>query len=230
MLVIGLALNVSACGNSSSPTAPSAAPTVVSIAVTGGLTLSASGQTSQLSANAAFSNGTTQSVTSLAAWQSSNTGVVNVSSSGLLTAVGNGSATVTATYQGISGTAQVTVTISPSVGGVWNGVFADATFGNLASTWTVQQNGTTVTGTFTLGAALATAQGTLQGSIASSGLTTTLSIVAGGFPAPFQQCTTTITATLQIETSRMVGPYTLTTGSACTPPSATTSGTVTMIR
>ena len=46
-------------------------------------------------------------------WSSSNTTVATVSSTGLLTGVASGAATITATSEGKSGTAEVTVTVAP---------------------------------------------------------------------------------------------------------------------
>ena len=57
------------------------------------VSLTKKGQTYQLKATATPSNATNKSVT----WQSSNTKIVTVNSAGKLTAVGNGSATITAT-------------------------------------------------------------------------------------------------------------------------------------
>lgn len=57
------------------------------------VSLTKKGQTYQLKATASPSNATTKSMT----WKSSNTRVVTVNSAGRLTAVGNGSATITAT-------------------------------------------------------------------------------------------------------------------------------------
>jgi uncharacterized protein YjdB len=51
-------------------------------------------------------------------WTSSAPAVATVSSTGLVTAVGAGSATITATADGVSGTAAVTVTAPPAVGPV----------------------------------------------------------------------------------------------------------------
>src|SRR5262249_5566676 len=59
-------------------------------------------------------DGTTQNVTATAAWQSSNTGLASVSSSGLVTAAGAGSVTITATYQGKSATLTIVLSFSSS--------------------------------------------------------------------------------------------------------------------
>lgn len=91
-----------ACGSTStSPT------TVSSIAITG--TAPAVGATAQFTAIATMSNGTTQDVTSLSAWQSSNTGAATVSSSGVVTGVAEGAATVQATYLSVTGTDPITI-------------------------------------------------------------------------------------------------------------------------
>src|SRR5262249_29998975 len=93
---------------------PSSSPTVSSIAVTGIAPLSRAGQTIQLTATAAMSDGSTQNVTATASWQSSNAAVANVSTSGIVTAATSGAVTITATFQGASGAATVTVTITPT--------------------------------------------------------------------------------------------------------------------
>ena len=107
------AMALAACGGGNSsptPVAPSA-PTVTGVAITGTATLTSRGQTSQLTATATMSNGTTQAVTGQATWQSSNTAVATVSAAGVVTAVGDGEATVTATYQAQSGQMKVGETL-----------------------------------------------------------------------------------------------------------------------
>lgn len=72
------------------------------------VSLTKKGQTYQLKATASPSNATTKSVT----WKSSNTRVVTVNSAGRLTAVGNGSATITVTAKdGSKKTATCKVTV-----------------------------------------------------------------------------------------------------------------------
>jgi uncharacterized protein YjdB len=103
VLILGFIVTMAAaCGSTStSPT------TISSIAVTGAAP--AVGATAQFTAIATMSNGTTQDVTSLSAWQSSNTGAATVSSSGVVTGVAEGSTTVQATYLSISGTDAITI-------------------------------------------------------------------------------------------------------------------------
>ena len=107
-----------ACGASSAtapstPTSTPSASTVVSVAVSG--SAPPVGATTQYSATATLSDGTTQSVTSAASWSSSNNSVASVSASGVVTGVAAGDADITATYQTIGGKARVTI-VRPAPG------------------------------------------------------------------------------------------------------------------
>jgi uncharacterized protein YjdB len=97
-----LALFAVACGSSTSPS------TVSTIAITG--TAPAVGATSQFSAMATLSDGTTLDVTTVSTWVSSDTAEAVVSSTGLVTAVAAGTVTVQATYQSVTGSDQITLT------------------------------------------------------------------------------------------------------------------------
>lgn len=92
--------------------------TVSSILVTPTVTLSA-GQTYQLKAYANLSDGGVIDVTSFAIWTSSSVSNVSVSNSlgsqGLVTAVANGTSTVSATFNSISGSRVVTVSGTPAL-------------------------------------------------------------------------------------------------------------------
>ena len=68
-------------------------------------------ETSQLTATANFSAGSTQNVTNTATWSSTNSVVATVSSTGLVTALALGTATISAAYQGSSGSLAVSVTL-----------------------------------------------------------------------------------------------------------------------
>ena len=67
------------------------------------------GSTVQLSVAATMSDGTTQDVTAEATWQSSSSGTASVSDTGAVTGVASGSTTITASYQGVSTTANMLV-------------------------------------------------------------------------------------------------------------------------
>ena len=105
---------LAACaGSPSSPAGPSpvvstpSAPAVASITVAGSSPLV--GATAQFTATATLSDGTTQRVTNLASWSSSDSTIANVSASGVVTGVAAGDADITATYQAIGGKARVTI-------------------------------------------------------------------------------------------------------------------------
>ncbi|HTK57099.1 MAG TPA: Ig-like domain-containing protein [Gemmatimonadales bacterium] len=87
----------------------SAAPRVASVTVTPGTAAGTVGQSAQFSAVARDANGRTYSGLAVT-WSSSNTAVVTVTSTGIATAIGGGSATVNATISGVTGRATVTVT------------------------------------------------------------------------------------------------------------------------
>jgi hypothetical protein len=66
--------------------------------------------TAQFSVTGTYSDGSTQDLTSLAAWSSSAPQLVAMNSSGLATALGTGQSTIQATVNSMNGTAAVTVT------------------------------------------------------------------------------------------------------------------------
>lgn len=90
-----------ACGSSATnPAAPTpAGATVTAVAVTGASTA----PSFQLTAMARMSDGSAHDVTRNATWESSATHVATVTSTGLVTVVGNGDVDLRATYQGIVG-------------------------------------------------------------------------------------------------------------------------------
>ena len=100
-LIGGLAL--SACDGTTDP------PPVASVVVTpGATTLLSLGETVQLTASARDASGNAVSGKSFT-WTSSDQAIATVSGTGLVTAVTNGSVTITATADGFNGTATVLV-------------------------------------------------------------------------------------------------------------------------
>jgi uncharacterized protein YjdB len=83
---------------------------LIAIVVTPSNPSIADGSTIQLMATGAFSDGTTQDLTNQVSWTSSSDTMATVSSGGLVTGTGVGSAIITATQAGVSGTTTVTVT------------------------------------------------------------------------------------------------------------------------
>src|SRR5262249_10587182 len=107
-----LSLPFWACGSSSSststPTAPTpATPPVTFVSVTGAAPNV--GASAQFTATATLSNGASQAVTNQATWQSSDSSVVTVNGTGAVLGVGSGEADVTASYQGVTSRAHVTI-------------------------------------------------------------------------------------------------------------------------
>jgi hypothetical protein len=97
---------------------PDPDPTVASVTITPATALlAAAGGTQQFTATARDADGATISGKTFS-WRSSAQSVATVNSSGLATAVADGSATITATVDGVSGTAAVTVELAPSTGGL----------------------------------------------------------------------------------------------------------------
>lgn len=99
---VGLAVLAAACGDSVSPST-----SVSAVNVSG--SVPAVGTTSQLDAVARMSDGTSQDVTSTATWQSLNTDLATVSSTGMVTALASGTVVVQATFGGSVGSLSLTI-------------------------------------------------------------------------------------------------------------------------
>jgi hypothetical protein len=128
LLVVVLAgALVAACGSSSTPTSASVTP--ASLALAGNASFTDFGQTAQMVATVTLSNGAVQDQTLATAWSSSNVAVARVSATGLVTATGSGAATIAATFQGLSASRAVTVTIACQINDS-----ATFTFGNRSTT------------------------------------------------------------------------------------------------
>ncbi|HUN54109.1 MAG TPA: FG-GAP-like repeat-containing protein [Smithella sp.] len=81
----------------------------VSIQITPGVTMIVNGRTQQYTAMATFSDTSTLDVTNLVTWSSSDTNKATVDSAGLVTAVGTGTATITAKWGNISTLLSLTI-------------------------------------------------------------------------------------------------------------------------
>jgi hypothetical protein len=86
------------------------APTLTGITLGGVPSPLAKGLTRPLTATATYSDGSTADATTLVTWTSSKPSVATVSSAGVLTATGTGSATITAALGGFTASAPVLVT------------------------------------------------------------------------------------------------------------------------
>jgi len=91
--------------------------TVTAVSVSGAVGL---GGSAQFNATARFSDGTSQDVTSQSSWFSSDATVASVTAGGVVTGVAAGTATISATYAGVTG--QTTLMLGTTSGpftGVW---------------------------------------------------------------------------------------------------------------
>jgi len=127
--------------------------TLQSIAVTPTNVSIAAGTTRQFTATGTLSNSATQDLTRATTWRSSDTTVATIdATSGIATAVGLGSATITATSEGKSGSTPLAVT-PLVVNGTWTGTYTiydnpsdPAEIGTYTFQLVLNQNGATVTG------------------------------------------------------------------------------------
>jgi hypothetical protein len=91
---------------------------LLSMQISPGTATLTSGQTSQLAATGKGTDNNMHTVTSHVTWSSSSTAVATVTSAGLVTAVGLGSATITASRGGVQSTSKITVSQKNSSGPV----------------------------------------------------------------------------------------------------------------
>jgi|GEM_PF-133129 len=108
LLLLVLPLGGLACGGGDDET-PSPGVTLKSITVSPATANVAVGATQQFAVNGVYSDGKTKAVTTGVAWTSSTTTVATINTSGLATAVADGSTTITATVGKLKGTATLTV-------------------------------------------------------------------------------------------------------------------------
>jgi trimeric autotransporter adhesin len=180
--------------------------TLVSIAVIPATPSIASGTNQQFAANGTYTDGSTQPLTTVVTWSSSNTAVAAISnasgSNGLASSVGQGSTTVTATLGGVSGATLLTVTpatlvsiavtpASPSISDgtsqqfTATGTYTDNSMQNLTAAVTWNSSNPSV-------AAISNAAGS-NGLAASSAVgTTSISATLGSIGSP--SVTLTVTA------------------------------------
>ncbi|MEO5821223.1 MAG: Ig-like domain-containing protein [Vicinamibacteraceae bacterium] len=138
-VLVSLCLVFAGCGSDDpapTPVAPTPTTSSVQVRATGDAsgTLEA-GQTRQLLATATQSTGSTSDVTQQATWLSATPAVATVSAAGLVTAVGEGQAEISATFQNLRGTIGVGVRAVPCALSISPGT---ATFGPFGGTGSVQ--------------------------------------------------------------------------------------------
>src|SRR4051812_23338316 len=137
LTAIAAALVIAGCGSDgAAPTAPTAkTASVASVAVVGtALAVGAIAQfpvTAQFAPTATLSDGSTQIVTTVATWASSNQDVAPVTSAGIVNAKAPGDADITATYNGVSGKAHLTLVRPPALVAVISGTVTDGFSGGI---------------------------------------------------------------------------------------------------
>jgi hypothetical protein len=185
LLVFGMVWVLPGCGGSSSNSnsMTSSGPTLSSIAVTPATQSINSGTTLQYKATGTYSDNSTQDLSALAAWTSSSASVATIATGGLATAVGAGTATITATSGTVSGTAMLTVDVVP----VLQSIAVAPPSPAILATATQQF---TATGTYSDGST----QNLTSSATWSSSSTSVATIAAGGLATGVAAGTTTITA------------------------------------
>ena len=108
LIALGISsLSAVGCGGGGAYSAPPVQLKSISISPAN-LTI-ALGLTQQLTATGTFSDGTTRDLSGSVAWSSSCSGIADVSGSGLVSTMGQGTCTITGTISNISGSASITV-------------------------------------------------------------------------------------------------------------------------
>jgi 6-phosphogluconolactonase (cycloisomerase 2 family)/urocanate hydratase len=193
-LAAGSTVLTAALGNVSATQTLNVTPaTLVSIGVTPTNTSAPVGLRTQFTATGVYSDGTTKDLTSQMIWSSANTQVAPVSNAagytGLATALGTGTTTVSATVNGVTGSSVFTVTaatllsidLSPANPSIANGttqnltatgIYSDGSRANLTSTvaWTSSNGGV---------ASISNAPGSNGQAIAATPGTTTITAATG---------------------------------------------------
>ena len=189
-LVTAICLVSVGCGGGGmrSTVTPPPQKTLTQISITPNNSAIEKGKNIQLKAMASYSDGSKQDLTGAATWKSSQAAVASVSASGVLTAMGVGTAQVSAQYQSVTGAASVTVqpptllaiTLNPSASSLPIGesvqLAATATWSDGSSQDITQQaiwnsSGTTFATVGTTGSVVANAVGTAAISASSGSLT-----------------------------------------------------------
>ncbi|MDB6084717.1 MAG: LigC protein, partial [Gammaproteobacteria bacterium] len=108
-------ITATASGISGSTTLTVTAATLLSITVTPANPSIAKGLTQSFAATGTYSDNSTQNLTSVVSWTSSNSSIAPISTAGTATAAAVGSATITASMGGVSGSTTLTVTAAALV-------------------------------------------------------------------------------------------------------------------
>lgn len=103
MIAVACAAAFVACSNSTNPSA-----TLQSVVISG--TAPVRGASVQFTATATYSDGSTKDVTSTATWATSDSTIATVTALGMVTGVGDGTASITVTYATASASDPIQIT------------------------------------------------------------------------------------------------------------------------
>jgi hypothetical protein len=121
----------------------SSGATLTAIQITASSSSVAAGSTLQLTATGTYSDNSTQNLTNTASWQSSNTSLATVSTGGIVTGIGGGTAQITASSAGVS-SAPFAINVTTAPTGTVVNVNAGMSQNTLQSTISGAPNGATV--------------------------------------------------------------------------------------
>jgi hypothetical protein len=174
---------------------------LVSIAIAPANSAVAKGNTLQFAATGTYSDSSTQNITSSVTWSSSSSATASISTGGLVTGAGVGTATITAASGSISGSTGLTVTapilvsisITPanslmSIGATAQfaatGTYSDGSTQNItaSSTWSSSNSAAATINGSGLVTSVAAGNTTIAAGSGSINASTNLSVVSGTFP------------------------------------------------
>ena len=190
LLLVSLVLPFVGCGSSTGIDSITISPAAVSLGT---------GSTAQLTAIGSINHGShpasTENITATASWASSATSVATVNSAGVVTGVGAGTTTITASMEGFGGTIvsnQALITVTGSGGGTKGSTLASVAI--IPGNQSVQSPGQT-SQFLAIGTTSAGATEDLSGQVTwSSSSTQIATITSAGLATGVSQGTATITA------------------------------------
>lgn len=208
---VAITASLGAVSGSATLAVTPAQKTLMSIAVTPVNASLVAGTTQQFVATGTYSDGTTASLGSGVTWTSSNVAVATINASGDATGIAAGTATMTASFGGMSGSATLTVTaktvtavtVSPTSGSVMEGQtqqfmamakYSDGSTANASSTATWTSSNTAVATVNTAGVATGVAAGTATVTASFSGLSGSAILTVTAAPAPTVSITASSTS------------------------------------
>ena len=179
--------------SSTTPTPVTASSVSVNCQTT---TLVTVGQQTSCSAMAVLSNGTIQDQTLASQWSSSNASMASVNATGMVTAVSNGSVSISATFQGFQGAR--TITIATPIAFSVTGTLTDGTSHGVLPNITIQ----IVSGVNAGSSAITDSNGNYTLNGLSAG-TLTLSVSAVGYQTTTQTVTLTTRTRIDLVLQRV---------------------------